>query len=168
MKIADRLGIADFEVSNGWIDRYCKKSGIAYKTYDKPLALVGCRWLNEAMNVLGATSTTHVDYVAVDAAVMMSECQTIAEIIANTITTEDNGDINDDEEHNPHDSEELAVESANLYIGEAVTALDYLRRYLAHQSDAGSNAAFQIIEKCEVLTSEQKKWQSSTFEYFKS
>lgn len=30
MKIADRLGIVDFAVSNDWIDRFCKRHGITY------------------------------------------------------------------------------------------------------------------------------------------
>ncbi|KAH8040920.1 hypothetical protein HPB51_013090 [Rhipicephalus microplus] len=46
------------------------------------------------------------------------------------------------------------MDSADLNFGKAVTALDYLRRYFAHHSDAESNAAFQMIEKGMVLTSE--------------
>ncbi|KAH8032416.1 hypothetical protein HPB51_024608 [Rhipicephalus microplus] len=116
--------------------------------------------LNEAMNALGTTGTT-------TAAVVTPECQTIAEIIANSIATED-GDADNGDKHEQHDSEELSVKSADLNFGETVAVLDYICWYVAHQSDAESNAAFQIIEKCVVLTSERKKWQSTIFKYFES
>lgn len=98
---------------------------------------------------------------------MMSECQTIAQIVANSIASED-GDIGDNDEHESHNSKKLAVELANLSFGEAVAALNYCRRHVAHQSDGESNAAFQIIEKHMVLTGERKKRQSTIFEYFMS
>ncbi|KAH8019896.1 hypothetical protein HPB51_023179 [Rhipicephalus microplus] len=100
------------------------------------------------------------DYVSGDAAVVTSECQIIAEVVANSIATEDS-DI-DNHDHQPCHSEEFAVESADL------NSVDYLRRYIAHQSDSESNAPFQIIEKRVVLTSERKKRQSAIFEYYKS
>lgn len=107
--------------------------------------------LIEAMNALGVTVTTY-NYVAVDAAAVASECQTIAEIIANSIATED-WDIDDDNKHEPHDSKELAVELFDLGFREADEALDYLRRHVTYQSNTESSVAFQIIEKCLLFTS---------------
>ncbi|KAL1415595.1 hypothetical protein MTO96_006717 [Rhipicephalus appendiculatus] len=218
MEIADRLGITDFAASNGWIDRFRKRHGIAYKTHSlaridrgqQPTTIsvldamhyVASAWsavsastaqhcfarcgfrmdgeeetaiedeepeaaspeeeLNEAMNALGATGTTY-DYVAVDAAVVTSECQSIAQIVANSIASEA-GNCDDDDEHEPRDS----VQLPNPSFGEAVAALDLLRRYVAHESDADSNAAFQVIEKHVVLFSERKSWQSTILDFFKS
>ncbi|KAK8785448.1 hypothetical protein V5799_008190 [Amblyomma americanum] len=119
--------------------------------------------LSEALNALGATGVTYDDYVAVDAAVVTSECQSIAEIVADSVASEAS-DCDDDEEHEPHDSGELADPS----FGEAVAALDLLRRYVAPQSDAESNAAFQAIEKRVVFCSERKKRQSTILDCFKT
>lgn len=87
-----------------------------------------------------------------DAAIVTLECQTIAEIVAKSITTEDS-DIDDNEEHESHNSEEFAVESADLNFGEAFAVLDYLCRYVSHtkamlKTLEINNLAFQIIEKC--------------------
>ncbi|KAH6945256.1 hypothetical protein HPB50_007684 [Hyalomma asiaticum] len=79
--------------------------------------------LTEAMNALGATGVTYDDYVAVDAALVTSECQSIAEIVVNAVASEV-GDRDDDDEHEPQDSVELADPS----FGDAVAALDLLRR----------------------------------------
>ncbi|KAL1476790.1 hypothetical protein MTO96_018208 [Rhipicephalus appendiculatus] len=105
------------------------------------------------MNALGATGVTYDDYVTMDAALVTSECQSAAEIIANSVASEAN-DCDDDEEHKPQNSGELAVELANPSFGEAVAALNLLGRYVPHQSDTDSNAAFRVIEKCVVLSSE--------------
>ncbi|KAH6923362.1 hypothetical protein HPB50_000489 [Hyalomma asiaticum] len=78
--------------------------------------------LTEAMNALGATGVTYDDYVAVDAALVTSECQSTAEIVANAVASEV-GDRDDDDEHEPQDSAELADPS----FGDAVAALDLLR-----------------------------------------
>ncbi|KAL1445509.1 hypothetical protein MTO96_044983 [Rhipicephalus appendiculatus] len=106
------------------------------------------------MNALGATGVTYDNYVAVDAALVMSKCQSIAEIVANLVVSEA-GDCNDGDEHESQDSRELAVEFADARFGEAIMALDLLRSYVAHRSNADSNAAHQVIEKRMVLSSEQ-------------
>lgn len=121
--------------------------------------------LTEAMNALGATGVAYEEYVAVDAAVVTSECQSIAEIVENSVANEA-ADCDEDDERE-EDSEELAGDLAATNFGEAVAALDLLRRYVAPQSDAESNAAFQIIEKRLVLTSERTKRQASILDFFK-
>ncbi|KAH7961811.1 hypothetical protein HPB52_012244 [Rhipicephalus sanguineus] len=233
MEIANRLGITDFTVSNGWIDHFRKRHGIAYKTPSKSSSLKGeachggkcsndrltvllyynvdklkpwvigkyrnpryfkntrllpchyssnCPWTavnastaqhcfercgvhmdgyvetaikaeeleaasceqepTEAMNALGATGVTYDDLVTVDAAVVTSECQSIAEIVVNSVASEA-VDCVDDDEHEPRDSGELAVELADPRFGETVAALDLVHRHVAQQSNADSNAAFQ-------------------------
>uniref|UniRef100_A0A1E1X318 Putative tigger transposable element n=1 Tax=Amblyomma aureolatum TaxID=187763 RepID=A0A1E1X318_9ACAR len=117
--------------------------------------------LTEAMDALGATGLTYDDYVAVDAAVVTSECQSIGDIVASSVASEA---ADCDDELEPHDSEDLSDPS----FGEAVAALDLLRRYVAPQSDADSNAAFQAIEKRLVFSSERKKRQSTILDFFKS
>lgn len=64
------------------------------------------RELTEAMNALGATGVSYDEYVAVDSAVVTSECQTIAEIVVNSALNEA-PDSDDDDEHD-QDAEELA------------------------------------------------------------
>ncbi|KAL1466151.1 hypothetical protein MTO96_042915 [Rhipicephalus appendiculatus] len=163
MEVADRLGITDFAASNGWIDRFRKRHGIAYKTHcfarcgfrtngeldeaDEPEAASCEQELTEAMNALGATGVTYDNVVSVDAALVTSECQSITEIVADSVASEA-GDSGDNEE--PQESGELADPS----FAEAVAALDLLRRYVAPQSDAESNGAFHVIEKRVVLSSE--------------
>ncbi|KAL1418186.1 hypothetical protein MTO96_026197 [Rhipicephalus appendiculatus] len=126
MEIADRLGITDFAASKGWIDHF-PWSAVSASTAQHCFARCGFRMdgeeetaiedeepeaasseeeLNEAMNALGATGTTYDDYVAVDAAVVTSECQSIAQIVANSIASEA-GDCDDDDEHKPQDSVQL-------------------------------------------------------------
>lgn len=75
-------------------------------------------------------------------------------------------DCDDDDEHR-QDSEELAGELPDTSFGEAVTALD-LDRYVAPESNAESNVAFQVIDKRMVLTGERKKQQASFLDFFKS
>lgn len=82
----------------------------------------------EAIHVLGATGVTY-DYVAVDAAVVTLECKSITKIVANLVTSEAT-ECNDDDEHEPQDFRELADPS----FGEAVAALDLLRRYVTPQT----------------------------------
>ncbi|KAL1467599.1 hypothetical protein MTO96_042048, partial [Rhipicephalus appendiculatus] len=89
---------------------------------EEPKAASSEEELNEAMNALGATGTTYDNYVAVDAAVVTSECQSIAQIVANSIASEA-GDWDDDDEHKPQDSVQLPDPS----FGEAVAALDFFR-----------------------------------------
>nr|XP_054922997.1 tigger transposable element-derived protein 6-like [Dermacentor andersoni] len=134
MEIADRLGISDFAASNGWIDRFRKRHGIAYKTHcfarcgfrmdggeetateaEETEAASPDQELSEALNALGATGVTYDDYVAVDAAVATSECRSVAEIVADSVASEVS-DCGDDEEHEPYDSRELADPS----FGEAL------------------------------------------------
>ncbi|KAH7975901.1 hypothetical protein HPB52_006639 [Rhipicephalus sanguineus] len=134
---------------------------------EEPEAASCERELIDAMNALGATGVTYDNLVAVDAAVVTSECQSIAEIVANSVASED-GDCDDDDEHEPQDPGELAAELADPSFGEAVTALDLLRRYVARESDADSNAAFQVIERRVVLASERKNRQSTILDVFKS
>ncbi|KAH7984511.1 hypothetical protein HPB52_022149 [Rhipicephalus sanguineus] len=112
-----------------------------------------------------AASLTYDDLIAVDAAVVTSECQSIAEIVANSVASED-GDCDDDDEHEPQDPGKLAAELADPSFGEAVTALDLLRRYVTRESDADSNAAFQVIERRVVLASERKNRQSTILDFF--
>ncbi|KAH6943681.1 hypothetical protein HPB50_025603 [Hyalomma asiaticum] len=88
------------------------------------------------MNSLRATRATHD--VAVDAALVTSECQSIAEIAANSVTSEAD-DRDDANKHESHDSGEL-VQLADPSFEDAVVTLDLLCRYVAPQSD--SNAAF--------------------------
>ncbi|KAH6934404.1 hypothetical protein HPB50_024164 [Hyalomma asiaticum] len=62
----------------------------------------------------------------------MSGHQSIAEIVANSVAGEAN-DCNDDDEHEPQDSVELAVELADPSFADTVTALDLLHRWM-HQN----------------------------------
>lgn len=102
--------------------------------------------LSEAMNALGAIGASYYhDYVTQDAAVMTSECQSIDEIIANSVVSDDTHNNDDDNnEYEPQDSGEILDTS---FFGEAVAALDLLCRYVAPQHDAKSNMAFQTMEQ---------------------
>nr|XP_054931849.1 tigger transposable element-derived protein 4-like isoform X1 [Dermacentor andersoni] len=113
--------------------------------------------LAEVMNALGAMGVAYDDYVAVDAAVVMSECQSIAEIVENSVASEA-ADCDDDEEHEPHDAGELR----NPSFAEAVAALDLPCRYVSPHSDA---AAFEAIEKRVVISSERKKQQATILDF---
>lgn len=52
MVIADRLGIADFGVSNGWIDRFRKRHGIAYRTVSGEAASVNVETVDDWKSTL--------------------------------------------------------------------------------------------------------------------
>ncbi|KAH6946317.1 hypothetical protein HPB50_012765 [Hyalomma asiaticum] len=93
---------------------------------EKPEVAFYEQQLTEAMNVLGAMGVTYDDYVTVDTALVMWECQSITEIVANSAASEA-GDC-DDYEHEPQNSGELAVELSNRSFGDAIAALDLLHR----------------------------------------
>ncbi|KAH6930911.1 hypothetical protein HPB50_020818 [Hyalomma asiaticum] len=57
------------------------------------------------------------------------KCQSIAEIIANSVASEA-GDCNNDDEHEPQHFGEMVVELPDPSFGDAVAALDLLRRLL--------------------------------------
>ncbi|KAH7947438.1 hypothetical protein HPB52_011951 [Rhipicephalus sanguineus] len=52
MEIADRLGIIDFAVSNGWIDRFRRRHGIAYKTVGGEAASVNVETVDDWRSTL--------------------------------------------------------------------------------------------------------------------
>ncbi|XP_037508969.1 tigger transposable element-derived protein 6 [Rhipicephalus sanguineus] len=52
MEIANRLGITDFTVSNGWIDHFRKRHGIAYKTVSGEAASVNMETANDWKSTL--------------------------------------------------------------------------------------------------------------------
>ncbi|KAH7979250.1 hypothetical protein HPB49_008816 [Dermacentor silvarum] len=193
MKIADRLGIIDFVASNCWIDCFQKRHDIAYRAVsgeavsvnldtvddckatfssiiegevetamvqaedpEESAAATSDQELSVATDTLGAIGVSD-DYVAVDATIVMLECQSNVEIVANLVASDDAHACNDDDEHKPQDSGDLT---------DPRFAESLLRRYVAPQRDADSNVAFQAIEKCMVLSSEQKKWQASILDFF--
>ncbi|KAH6923982.1 hypothetical protein HPB50_010118 [Hyalomma asiaticum] len=112
--------------------------------------------LAATMNVPGATGVTYDHYIAMDAAIILSDCQSITEIIVNVAVSEA-VDCDDDNEHEPQDSGELADPS----FGDAAVVLDHFCRYITLQKRCRQQSAFQAIEKYVALSSEQKKQQSS-------
>lgn len=86
-----------------------------------------------------------------DAAVVTSECQSIAEIVENLVVSDDAHNSDDDgNEHEPQDSGEIPDTS----FGESTADLDLLCRYVAPQNDTETNVAFQTI--CLVFSSKRK------------
>lgn len=55
------------------------------------------------MNALGALRALYDDDIAVDAAVVTSECKSISKVVANSIASGNTHNSNDDDEHKPQD-----------------------------------------------------------------
>ncbi|KAH6934916.1 hypothetical protein HPB50_001837 [Hyalomma asiaticum] len=95
--------------------------------------------LTEAMNALGATGATY-NYINIDAAIMTSECHSIAKIVANKVA---NADCDDDNEHK-RNSQELAKTFIGSSFGEVIAAMDFLHS-MSHTLCGALQASKKIV-----------------------